>query len=287
MPMAAPADPLRRPESGPAAGAIAAQRSDAWLCGRGLARRHGALTIFESIDLDVGAGEFLTLIGASGCGKSTLLRMLAGLDAPSAGAVHLGKQRIERPPPEVVYLFQQYEKSIFPWLDVQSNVAFGLRRRADRPDAAGIRSRVAEVIRRVGLGGFENYYPRQLSGGMQQRVALARALACQPQVLLLDEPFSAVDALTRANLQMLLLELWRELGLTIVFVTHDVDEAVFLSGRVIALTGRPARMEAAVVIDLPHPRDPVASRADGRFAQYRNRLYLSITRPARPGAPAP
>ncbi len=250
-----------------------------WLGGRELARRHGVLTIFDALDIDVAKGEFLTLIGASGCGKSTLLRMLAGLEPPTAGTIQLGQRLIDQPPPEVVYLFQQYEKSIFPWLDVQSNVAFGLRRRADRPDEAGIRTRVSAVIERVGLRGVETYFPSQLSGGMQQRVALARALACRPDILLMDEPFSAVDALTRVNLQQLLLELWQELGLTVVFVTHDVDEAVYLSQRVIALTGRPARMDPAVVIDLPYPRNPVASRADRRFADYRNRLYLAITQP--------
>ncbi len=259
----------------------ATNESAGWLVGRGLARRHAALTIFESLDIDVARGEFLTLIGASGCGKSTLLRMLAGLEPPSDGVIRIGHRLIDQPPPEVVYLFQQYEKSIFPWLDVQSNVAFGLRRRADRPDEAGIRARVSAVIERVGLRGVETYFPSQLSGGMQQRVALARALACQPDILLMDEPFSAVDALTRVNLQQLLLELWHELGLTVVFVTHDVDEAVYLSQRVIALTGRPARMDPAVMIDLPHPRNPVSSRIDGRFADYRNRLYLAITQPDR------
>ena len=174
----------------------------------------------------------------------------------------------------MVYLFQQYEKSIFPWLTVHENVGFGIRNLDPKTRA----ERVRRFIERVQLVDFEDYYPSQLSGGMQQRVALARALACHPTVLLMDEPFSAVDALTRANLQQLVLELWRELNLTVVFVTHDVDEAVFLSSRTVALAGQPARVDLDLPIDVPYPRDPVRSHQHARFIARRTELYLSITK---------
>ena len=209
--------------------------------------------MFEDLRFDIAEGEFLTIVGPSGCGKSTLLKMIAGLVAPSAGTVRLRGAPVSGPPREMVYLFQQYEKSIFPWLDVRDNVGFGLR------DSRSRAERTRRFIERVHLDGYEDYYPSQLSGGMQQRVALARALACQPAVLLMDEPFSAVDALTRASLQQLVLELWQELKLTVVFVTHDVDEAVFVSSRVLALAGRPARVDLDRPIELPYPRDPVRS----------------------------
>ena len=227
--------------------------------------------MFEDLRFDIAEGEFLTIVGPSGCGKSTLLKMIAGLVAPSAGTVRLRGAPVSGPPREMVYLFQQYEKSIFPWLDVRDNVGFGLR------DSRSRAERTRRFIERVHLDGYEDYYPSQLSGGMQQRVALARALACQPAVLLMDEPFSAVDALTRASLQQLVLELWQELKLTVVFVTHDVDEAVFVSSRVLALAGRPARVDLDRPIELPYPRDPVRSHEDPRFIARRSELYLSIT----------
>jgi NitT/TauT family transport system ATP-binding protein len=229
--------------------------------------------VFEDLRFAIGEGEFLTVVGPSGCGKSTLLKSIAGLVEPSAGAVRFMGKPVTAPPREMVYVFQQYEKSIFPWLTVRENVAFGIRKLAPR-----IRDeRVHRFIERVQLSDSADYYPNQLSGGMQQRVALARALACQPAVLLMDEPFSAVDALTRANLQQLVLELWQELKLTVVFVTHDVDEAVFVSSRTVALAGQPARVDLDLPIELPYPRDPVRSHEDPRFIARRSELYLSIT----------
>jgi NitT/TauT family transport system ATP-binding protein len=227
--------------------------------------------VFEDLRFDIAEGEFLTIVGPSGCGKSTLLKIIAGLVAPSAGRVRLRGEPVRTPPREMIYVFQQYEKSIFPWLSVRDNVGFGLR------DARSRAERTRRFIERVHLEGYEDYYPSQLSGGMQQRVALARALACQPAVLLMDEPFSAVDALTRASLQQLVLELWQELKLTVLFVTHDVDEAVFVSSRVLALAGRPARVDIDRPIELPYPRDPVRSHEDPRFIARRSELYLSIT----------
>jgi NitT/TauT family transport system ATP-binding protein len=235
------------------------------------------LTVFEELRFAIGEGEFLTIVGPSGCGKSTLLKMVAGLVAPSEGTVTFQGRAVSVPRPEMIYLFQQYEKSVFPWLTVRENAAFGLQRRREL-DRGAKAARVEHMLRRVGLDGYEDYYPSQLSGGMQQRVALARALVCRPSVLLMDEPFSAVDALTRANLQQLVLELWQELKLTVVFVTHDVDEAVFLSTRVVALAGRPARVDLDLTIDLAHPRDQVTSREQHEFIKRRSELYISITR---------
>jgi NitT/TauT family transport system ATP-binding protein len=243
----------------------------------GLTKRYGPAAVFEDLHLAIGEGEFLTIVGPSGCGKSTLLKIIAGLVPASAGSVRFQGVPVTAPRPEMVYVFQQYEKSIFPWLTVRENVGFGLRTRP-RLDRHARAARVRQFIERVQLAGYEDYYPSQLSGGMQQRVALARALACHPAVLLMDEPFSAVDALTRANLQQLVLGLWQELKLTVAFVTHDVDEAVFLSGRAVALAGRPARVDLDVPVELPYPRDPVRSHEDPRFISRRSQLYVSITR---------
>jgi NitT/TauT family transport system ATP-binding protein len=238
--------------------------------------------VFENLRFAIGEGEFLTVVGPSGCGKSTLLKIIAGLVPASGGTVRFRGKPVAAPQPEMVYVFQQYEKSIFPWLTVRENVGFGLRKRSGL-DRAAKAERVRHFIERVQLAGCEGDYPSQLSGGMQQRVALARALACHPAVLLMDEPFSAVDALTRANLQQLVLGLWQELRLTVVFVTHDVDEAVFLSSRAVALAGRPARVDLDVPIELPYPRDPVRSHEDPKFISRRSELYISISRQA-PGA---
>jgi NitT/TauT family transport system ATP-binding protein len=190
----------------------------------------GATVALNGLDLNVEPGSFVAIIGASGCGKSTLLQIMAGLVTPSSGDVFFEGRRVQAPPPDLIYVFQQYTRSLFPWKTVERNVAFGLENRGTMARDE-IKARTREMIGLVKLTGFERHYPWQLSGGMQQRVAIARALACRPAVLLMDEPFSAVDALTRAGLQELLRSLWRELGLTIVFVTHDVDEGVYLSTR--------------------------------------------------------
>jgi NitT/TauT family transport system ATP-binding protein len=193
-----------------------------------------AVTAIANVTLGVERESLVSIIGPSGCGKSTLLQIIAGLYVPSAGEVRLDGRRVDGPPFEVIYVFQQYTKSIFPWKTVQQNVAFGLENRGEL-DRRQIQERCAEYVRMVSLQGAEDRYPWQLSGGMQQRVAIARALACQPNVLLMDEPFSSVDALTRSELQDLLLRLWADLRLTIVFVTHDIDEAVLLGDRVAIL----------------------------------------------------
>ena len=235
----------------------------------------GATVALNGVDLDIDAGSFVSIIGPSGCGKSTLLQIMAGLVTATSGDVLFGATRVQGPPRDLVYVFQQYTRSLFPWKTVERNVAFGLESKGtlSRDEIA---ARTREMIGLVRLTGFERHYPWQLSGGMQQRVAIARALACRPAVLLMDEPFSAVDALTRAGLQELLRALWRELALTVVFVTHDVDEGVYLSTRVVALTRAPGTIAIDLPIELPAPRDQIATRALPAYLDYRARLLAQL-----------
>jgi NitT/TauT family transport system ATP-binding protein len=235
----------------------------------------GTTLALNGIDLDIARGSFVSIIGPSGCGKSTLLQIAAGLVAPSAGEVRLDGVLVESPPPSAIYVFQQYTRSLFPWKTVERNVAFGLENR-ERLEREEIAARTRDLIGLVKLTGFERHYPWQLSGGMQQRVAIARALACRPALLLMDEPFSAVDALTRVGLQELLRSLWRELGLTVIFVTHDVDEGVYLSTRVVALSRAPATIAIDLPIELPYPREQIATRALPQYLDYRARLLAQL-----------
>jgi NitT/TauT family transport system ATP-binding protein len=235
----------------------------------------GTTVALNGVDLEIEAGGFVSIIGPSGCGKSTLLQILAGLTSPTAGDVFFGGARVQGPPHDVVYVFQQYTRSLFPWKTVERNVAFGLEHKGTM-SRNEIAARTQEMIGLVKLSGFERHYPWQLSGGMQQRVAIARALACRPAVLLMDEPFSAVDALTRAGLQELLRSLWRKLGFTVVFVTHDVDEGVYLSSRVVALTRAPGTIAIDVPIELAEPRDQIATRALPSYLDYRGRLLAQL-----------
>jgi NitT/TauT family transport system ATP-binding protein len=235
----------------------------------------GATVALNGVDLDIDGGSFVSIIGPSGCGKSTLLQIMAGLATPTSGEVFFGKTRVERPPPDVVYVFQQYTRSLFPWKTVERNVAFGLESKGTMSRDEVV-TRTSEMIGLVKLTGFERHYPWQLSGGMQQRVAIARALACRPAVLLMDEPFSAVDALTRAGLQELLRTLWHELALTVVFVTHDVDEGVYLSGRVVALTRAPGTIAIDIPIVLPAARDQIRTRALPAYLDYRAQLLAQL-----------
>jgi NitT/TauT family transport system ATP-binding protein len=235
----------------------------------------GTTVALAGVDLDIDRGSFVSIVGPSGCGKSTLLQIIAGLIEPTSGAAFLENRKVEGPPPSVLYVFQQYTRSLFPWKTVERNVAFGLENR-ELLSRTAIAARTREMIGLVKLTGFERHYPWQLSGGMQQRVAIARALACRPAVLLMDEPFSAVDALTRVGLQELLRSLWRELGLTVIFVTHDVDEGVYLSTRVVALTRAPGTVAVDLPVELPHPRDQIATRALPQYLDYRARLLAQL-----------
>jgi ABC-type nitrate/sulfonate/bicarbonate transport system ATPase subunit len=208
--------------------------------------------------------DFICILGPSGCGKSTLLRIVAGLDTPSTGRVLLDGQPVERPGPDRGMVFQSY--TLFPWLTVRENVLFGRRAKSD----------VAErLIAQVGLRGFENHYPKTLSGGMQQRTALARALANNPKILLLDEPFGALDNQTRALMQELLLGIWEADRKTVLFVTHDIDEAIFMASRVAVMSARPGRLKTIVPIDLPHPRHYTMKSAP-QFSAYKAQLTEEI-----------
>jgi ABC-type nitrate/sulfonate/bicarbonate transport system ATPase subunit len=209
----------------------------------------GGATILDGVDLDVRPGEIVSLVGPSGCGKSTLLRLLAGLDRQHSGNLTVNDQPVTGPDRQVGFMFQ--EPRLLPWLTVEKNIAFGIARdRRSKSDDL-----VRKLINQVHLDGSSTFWPRQLSGGMQQRTALARALAAEPSVLLLDEPFSALDAFTRIHLQDLVLELWERTGLTMVLVTHEVDEALYLSDRVVVLSERPARIAEIIDVNIPRPRD--------------------------------
>lgn len=217
---------------------------------RTFASRQGKTVALSATDLDVAENDFITILGPSGCGKSTLLRIVAGLDAPSSGEVLLDGRRVEGPGADRGMVFQSY--TLFPWLTVLDNVCFGLRERG-LPRAQQVEA-ARDFIARVGLSGFENHYPKQLSGGMQQRTALARALANGPRMLLMDEPFGALDHQTRELMQELLLGLWEAERKTVLFVTHDIDEAVFMGSRVVVMSARPGRIKLDRRVDLAHPR---------------------------------
>ncbi|MFD5746688.1 ABC transporter ATP-binding protein [Streptomyces sp. NPDC127033] len=229
----------------------------------------------RDLTFTLGAGELACLVGPSGCGKTTLLKCVAGLLAPTDGEVRLAGRRITAPPPGMAVVFQEYGRSLFPWMRVRENVELPLRRRKslDRKRGGEL---VEDALAAVGLADAGGAYPWQLSGGMQQRVAIARAVAYGPEVLLMDEPFAAVDAQTRAELEDLVRGLWRERGMTILFVTHDIDEAVYLGERVLVLSASPTVVQEQVKIDLPAERDQLRTRVAPRFAELRTRVYEQI-----------
>lgn len=235
--------------------------------------RGEVITGLSAVSLTIADGAFVSVVGRSGCGKSTLLRLLAGLETPSSGVAMISNERIIRPPASVRYLFQNYSESLLPWQTVGANVRFGLRHaHGSPPRRAFLAQLVEDKLAEVGLAGISERYPAELSGGMQQRVAIARALAANPKVLLLDEPFSAVDALSRANLQDLLLKIWKDHGLTIVFVTHDIEEALYLSDRVIVLAPNGGGVQLDVPIDLTRPRHQIETRSEPTFLDLRREL---------------
>ena len=219
-------------------------------------------------------GSLTCVVGPSGCGKTTLLRCIAGLLQPTAGEVRVQGTLVAGPPAGLAVVFQEYGRSLFPWLRVRENVELPLK--AARMPKSQRTELVADALDAVGLADAHSAYPWQLSGGMQQRVAIARAIAYQPKVLLMDEPFAAVDAQTRADLEDLIREVWRRLGVTLLFVTHDIDEAVYLGERVIVLSASPTRVADDLPIDLPDLRDQLTTRADPRFTELRGRVYAQI-----------
>ncbi|MFL6126830.1 ABC transporter ATP-binding protein [Actinophytocola sp.] len=226
------------------------------------------------VTFSVADGEFVCVVGPSGCGKTTLLRCVAGLLPPTSGEVHVEGRRVTGPPDGLAVVFQEYGRSLFPWLRVSDNVGLPLRAAGlPKAERTGL---VAEALDSVGLGDAHSAYPWQLSGGMQQRVAIARAIAYQPRVLLMDEPFAAVDAQTRADLEDLIRSVWQRLGVTLVFVTHDIDESVYLGQRVLMLTSSPTTVAEDLTIDLPAERDQLGTRGDPRFTELRGRVYAQI-----------
>ena len=234
--------------------------------------RGGAPTrALDETTLAVEDNDFIAILGPSGCGKSTLLRIVAGLDAASSGRVLLDGEPVSAPGADRGMVFQSY--TLFPWLTVAENIGFGLRER-DTPEAER-RAIVADYVARMGLEGFEHHFPRQLSGGMQQRTALARALANDPKILLLDEPFGALDHQTRGLMQELLLQTWETHRKTVLFVTHDIDEAIFMANRVAVFSARPGRIKADVAIALPHPRHYTV-KTSPEFARYKAQLTEEI-----------
>ncbi len=232
-----------------------------------------ALTALGPVDLEVREGEFLALVGPSGCGKSTLLHIMAGLDRPSGGDVEYRGARLAGPGPELGVVFQHY--TTLPWLSVLDNVALGSKwrglSRADR------REHAARYVALVGLEGFEGAWPDTLSGGMRQRVAIARALAAEPALLFMDEPFGALDAQTRSRMQLELLRIWRQAGIAVLFVTHDIDEAAFLADRTVVLTPRPGRIFCEIASDVQRPRT-LEVRAQGAFAAIRAQIAEALER---------
>jgi NitT/TauT family transport system ATP-binding protein len=261
-------------KSSPDASATTAARPPA-LRMRGLSLSYGAgpsrKLILDGIDLDVAEGEFLSIIGPSGCGKTTLLRLLAGLVAPSGGEILFHDQKITGPSRSRVIVFQDYGRALLPWRKVWTNVALALESRGIPRDER--RHRADALLERMGLAAVAEYFPGQLSGGMQQRVQIARALALEPQLLLMDEPFGALDAMTRQGLQDEIARLALEQQITVVFITHDLEEAIYLGDRVVALAANPGRVASMSAVDLPRPRNQLTTREDPRFLAHRHRLF--------------
>jgi NitT/TauT family transport system ATP-binding protein len=236
----------------------------------------GATHAIGSISFEVTQGEFVCVVGPSGCGKTTLLKCMSGLLAASEGAVELKGERVTRPPEAMALVFQEYSRSLLPWLSVRGNVVLPLRhKKLGKGEAARL---VEEAVEAVGLTRFIDRYPWELSGGMQQRVAIARALAYQPEILLMDEPFASVDAQTRGDLEDLVLQVRERYGVTVLFVTHDIDESVYLADRIVVLTPSPTEVREVLDVDLPRPRDQVDTKELPEFARLRAHVYRLIKR---------
>lgn len=229
----------------------------------------------RDVSFTVGQGELVCIVGPSGAGKTTLLKCIAGLLAPTSGGVMLEGQPVAGPPPAMAVVFQEYGRSLFPWMTVQDNVALPLKQKK-MMTAARRAELVRDALSAVDLVGVESAYPWQLSGGMQQRVAIARAVAYEPHVLLMDEPFAAVDAQTRADLEDLIRVLWRRLRVTVLFVTHDIDESVYLGQRVLVLSHAPTVIMEDVAVDLPDNRSQLETRSLPRFGELRKHIYSQI-----------
>jgi NitT/TauT family transport system ATP-binding protein len=242
--------------------------------GKSFQGKKGRFTALEGIDFDIHRREFICVIGPSGCGKSTLIRIIAGLEDPSAGKILLDGQPVRGPGADRGMVFQNY--TLFPWLTVQQNVMFGPQMKGR--GGHGVESLARQWIEMVGLAGFEDHYPKQLSGGMKQRVAIARALANEPRILLMDEPFGALDAQTRATMQSYLLQIWRNVNVTVLFITHDLEEAIYLADRIVVLGRNPGHIAEIIEVPVPRPRSP-EQVLDGPFLATKKRLEELIHPP--------
>lgn len=243
----------------------------------GLRKHYGsgeaAVQVLDGLDLEVRRGEFVCIVGPSGSGKTTLLRCISGLMRPSGGRTVFEGVEVTEPPSKLAVVFQDYSRSLLPWMTVRRNIELPMKNKfakSERPE------RIDEVLESVGLAGKGHLYPWQMSGGMQQRAAIARGLAYQPDVLLMDEPFAAVDAQTRIDLEDLVLTVRSIYNTTIIFVTHDIDEAVYLGDRVVILSGAPTKVSHDIVVDLAHPRHQVETKKDPRFAELRGIVFEQI-----------
>ncbi|WP_051129638.1 ABC transporter ATP-binding protein [Yaniella halotolerans] len=234
----------------------------------------GGIEAVRNLTFDLPKGELTCLVGPSGSGKTTLLKAISGLLEPTAGEVKLGGKLVTSPPKNMAVVFQEYGRSLYPWMRVRENVELPLK--VQGMDKAQRDKVVDDALEAVGLDHVPRSYPWQLSGGMQQRVAIARAVAYQPEVLLMDEPFAAVDAQTRADLEDLVRRVWRQLGVTILFVTHDIDESVYLGSRVVILSSSPTVIQQDIKIDLPDERDQLETRSSQRFSELRHHVYEQI-----------
>ena len=239
----------------------------------------GNVEAIGDISFSMNAGELVCIVGPSGCGKTTLLKCIAGLLRSTQGTVELDGKRVTGPPPNMALVFQEYGRSLYPWLTVRGNVELPLKhKKLSRVERDQL---IDDALEAVGLDQAAKSYPWQLSGGMQQRVAIARAVAYQPEVLIMDEPFAAVDAQTRADLEDLIRDIWRRTGVTILFVTHDIDESVYLGERVLILSGSPTVVQEDLAVDLPDERDQLTTRSMPRFAELRGHVYEQIQRAKR------
>lgn len=254
------------------------QRQEGLLSVRGVQKIYssaaGPVEAVRNLTFELRRGELACIVGPSGAGKTTLLKIIAGLMQPTAGEVVLEGQRVTTPPKTMAVVFQEYGRSLFPWLTVHGNVDLPLKNA--RIPASERDQRVAEALQAVGLDHAHKRYPWQLSGGMQQRVAIARAVAYKPHILLMDEPFAAVDAQTRADLEDLVRDIWHRLGVTVLFVTHDIDESVYLAERVLVLSSSPTVVQDDVTIDLPDERNQIETRSTKRFAELRLHIHEQI-----------